>query len=119
MELPMERKIEVKRVYAKMPVGEQPSDFSYWQTQSYQARIAALEEIRKEFHSWRYDAQPRLQRIYSILNDNDVRYLVVGGYAVALHGYPRYTKDIAIWVESSQDNAVKLLKALEEFGFGS
>lgn len=36
------------------------------------------------------------------LNDNGVRYLVylvVGGYAVALYGYPRYTKDIDIWVE--------------------
>jgi hypothetical protein len=53
------------------------------------------------------------------LNDNDVRYLVVGGYAVALHGYPRYTKDIDIWIDSSQDNAVKLLYALEQFGFGS
>jgi len=53
------------------------------------------------------------------LNDNEVRYLVVGGYAVALHGYPRYTKDIDIWIESSRDNAGKLLKALERFGFGS
>jgi hypothetical protein len=32
------------------------------------------------------------------LNDNHVRYLVVGGYAVALHGHPRYTKDIDIWI---------------------
>jgi hypothetical protein len=53
------------------------------------------------------------------LNDNEVRYLVVGGYAVALHGYPRYTKDIDIWIESSQENAAKLLDALEGFGFGS
>ena len=34
------------------------------------------------------------------LNDNGVRYLVVGGYAVALHGYPRYTKDIDVWIDS-------------------
>lgn len=53
------------------------------------------------------------------LNDNDVRYLVVGGYAVALHGYPRYTKDIDIWIESSRENATKLLDALEQLGFGS
>jgi len=53
------------------------------------------------------------------LNDNDVRYLVVGGYAVALHGYPRYTKDIDIWIDSSQENASRLLRALEQFGFGS
>ena len=53
------------------------------------------------------------------LNDNEVRYPVVGGYAVALHGYPRYTKDMDIWVEMSSDNAAKILKALDQFGFGS
>ena len=53
------------------------------------------------------------------LNDNSVRYLVVGGYAVAIHGHPRYTKDIDIWIEMSSENAKNLLKALKEFGFGS
>jgi predicted nucleotidyltransferase len=53
------------------------------------------------------------------LNDNGVRYLVVGGYAVALHGYPRYTKDMDIWVEMTSENASKILKALDQFGFGS
>jgi len=53
------------------------------------------------------------------LNDNQVHYLVIGGYAVALHGHPRYTKDIDIWIEMSQDNAAKIVKALEQFGFGS
>jgi hypothetical protein len=54
-----------------------------------------------------------------LLNDNQVRYLVLGGYAVALHGYPRYTKDIDIWIEMSSLNAYNLIKALEGFGFGS
>ena len=53
------------------------------------------------------------------LNDNGVRYLVVGGYAVALHGYPRYTKDIDVWVEMTVENASNILKALDQFGFGS
>ena len=53
------------------------------------------------------------------LNDNEVHYLVVGGYAVALHGYPRYTKDIDIWIELSLANAKRLVSALEDFGFGS
>lgn len=53
------------------------------------------------------------------LNDNGVRYLVVGGYAVALYGYPRYTKDIDIWVEMAAENASNILKALDQFGFGS
>lgn len=53
------------------------------------------------------------------LNDNRVRYLVVGGYAVAFHGYPRYTRDIDIWIEMTKDNAEKVIKSLEQFGFGS
>jgi len=48
-----------------------------------------------------------------------VRYLVVGGYAVALHGHPRYTKALDIWVELSPENAEKILLALEVFGFGA
>ena len=47
------------------------------------------------------------------LNDNQVRYLVVGGYAVALHGYPRYTRDINIWVEMIPANAVRVVHALQ------
>ncbi len=54
-----------------------------------------------------------------LLNKYRVKYLVVGGYAVAFHGHPRYTKDLDIWIESSIDNATSVLKALDEFGFGS
>jgi predicted nucleotidyltransferase len=53
------------------------------------------------------------------LNDNKVKYLVVGGYAVAVHGHPRYTKDIDIWIQGSDENANSLIKAIEQFGFGS
>lgn len=53
------------------------------------------------------------------LNDNQVRYLVVGGYAVALHGHPRYTKDLDVWVDCSQVNAGAIIKALAQFGMGT
>jgi hypothetical protein len=53
------------------------------------------------------------------LNANGVRYLIVGGYAVACHGHPRYTKDLDVWVECSVENAKALLRALAEFGMGS
>ena len=54
-----------------------------------------------------------------LLNENKVRYLVVGGYAVAFHGNPRYTKDIDIWIWLNRENASKLIETLSEFGFGS
>ena len=53
------------------------------------------------------------------LNDNHVHYLVVGGYAVALHGYPRYTKDMDIWIEMTLENARNMVKAIDQFGFAS
>lgn len=54
-----------------------------------------------------------------LLNENNVKYLIIGGYAVAFHGYPRYTKDLDIWILVSHENAENVLKALKEFGFGS
>jgi hypothetical protein len=54
-----------------------------------------------------------------LLNDNQVKYLVIGGYAVAIHGHPRYTKDIDIWIDMTPENADKLVTALNQFGFGS
>jgi hypothetical protein len=55
----------------------------------------------------------------ALLNKNKIKYLVVGGYAVAIHGYPRYTKDLDIWIDISPDNIQQLLKTITEFGFGS
>lgn len=53
-----------------------------------------------------------------LLNEYNVKYLVVGGYAVAFHGHPRYTKDLDIWIKRGRNNAVKIVNVLNEFGFG-
>jgi hypothetical protein len=42
---------------------------------------------------------------------------VLGGYAIAFHGHPRYTKDLDIWLELSEENASNVMKALHDFGF--
>jgi hypothetical protein len=49
----------------------------------------------------------------------EVRFLIVGGYAVAAHGHPRYTKDLDVWIWVDPDNASRLVAALDDFGFGS
>ncbi len=54
---------KVLRIYR---LGEDPSDAAFWRSLPYTARIAALEEIRREYHHWRYGAEPRLQRVLSI-----------------------------------------------------
>ncbi len=50
---------------------------------------------------------------------HDVRFLVVGGYAVAAHGHPRFTKDLDVWILVDPTNATRLTAALDSFGFGS
>ena len=52
-----------------------------------------------------------------LLNERNVRYIVVGGYAVAYHGYPRYTGDLDVFVEASSENAARLVEVYGEFGF--
>ncbi len=52
-----------------------------------------------------------------LLNEHKVKYLVVGGFAVSYYARARYTKDIDIWIEVSKENAKKILKVLELFGF--
>lgn len=52
------------------------------------------------------------------LNDSGALFLVVGGYAVALHGVPRYTKDLDLWIDNTPENAARVLDALDRFGFG-
>ena len=51
------------------------------------------------------------------LNSNGVEYLLIGGYAVGIHGHIRATKHLDIWVNISPDNAARIDRALREFGF--
>lgn len=62
---------------------------------------------------------PDFRDFIDALNAEGARYLVIGGYAVAFHGRPRYTKDIDIWVDNSLENAERTAAALRRFGFGS
>lgn len=56
----------VEKTFSRVSLFRQKSDFVYWQSQPYEARLAALERIRQEYHLWRYGAEPRLQRVYSV-----------------------------------------------------
>jgi predicted nucleotidyltransferase len=54
-----------------------------------------------------------------LLNNHNVEYLIVGGYAVGIHGHPRYTGDLDIWLNPTLENAEKVLVCVGKFGFGS
>ena len=62
----MGRKINIEKSVTKVDLLKQPTDFAFWQSQPYVARLAALEQIRREYHRWRYGAEPRLQRVHRI-----------------------------------------------------
>ena len=62
---------------------------------------------------------PDFNDFVKALNDNNVEYVIIGAYALAFLGHPRATGDIDFWVRPEKDNALKLLTALNDFGFGT
>ncbi|MBW2167055.1 MAG: nucleotidyl transferase AbiEii/AbiGii toxin family protein [Deltaproteobacteria bacterium] len=65
------------------------------------------------------EVQQDFKELLELFNVHKVKYLIVGGYALAFHGAPRYTGDIDLFVKPDTENAIRILKALEAFGFGS
>ena len=58
------------------------------------------------------------QEFVELFVAHEVKFLVVGGYALAAHGHPRYTKDLDVWVWVESENAERIVGAIEDFGFG-
>ncbi len=54
-----------------------------------------------------------------LCNLHKVKYLVIGGYAVSIHGYPRSTKDLDVLIQLSEENAEKMKNVIDDFGFAS
>lgn len=61
--------------------------------------------------------QPDFEEFLRLLEDHGVDYMIIGGYAVAFHGFPRFTKDIDVFYEASPANIERLCRALVQFGF--
>jgi hypothetical protein len=65
------------------------------------------------------EVQPDFRDLLALLNAHEVAYLIVGGYALAFHGAPRFTGDIDLYVRPDQQNTRRVMAALADFGFGS
>ena len=65
------------------------------------------------------EVQEDFREFLALLNVHEVEFMIVGGYALAFHGAPRFTGDIDIFVKPDQQNAKQIMKALVEFGFSS
>lgn len=115
---------------------EADSNAKYWVTRSPEERLRALDYLNRQAWNIGPDAEIRVDRRVSVvrlrkmnnifgldfkefieaLNEAKVRYLLVGGYAVVLHGYSRTTGDIDLWVEPTSENYHRLAKAFGRFG---
>ena len=65
------------------------------------------------------EIEPDFKELLVLLNSHNVEYIIVGAYALAFHGAPRFTGDLDIFVKPEPDNARRVLAALRDFGFGS
>jgi Nucleotidyl transferase of unknown function (DUF2204) len=60
---------------------------------------------------------PDFEELLRLLEEHAIEYMIVGGYAVAYHGFPRFTKDIDLFFRLTKENAIRLREALVAFGF--
>ena len=65
------------------------------------------------------EVQEDFREFLALLNAHEVKFMIVGGYALAFHGAPRFTGDIDVFVKPDHENAKRIIKALADFGFSS
>jgi hypothetical protein len=65
------------------------------------------------------ETQADFKELLALFNARHVEYVVVGGYAMATHGAPRFTRDLDLYVRPTAENAARVMESLREFGFGS
>ena len=110
------------RIYDLRDSRQYDHDQEYWQGRSQEERLSAVEELRRQYGMFSpgrdMTVAKDFEEFFASCNKHGVEYLVVGGYAFALHAHPRYTGDLDVFVESSESNARLIIKALSDFGFG-
>ncbi|HOW98102.1 MAG TPA: hypothetical protein P5567_11330 [Kiritimatiellia bacterium] len=65
------------------------------------------------------EVQPDFKELLALFNEQKIEYIIVGAYALAYHGAPRFTGDIDLYVRPTKNNAARIIAALSSFGFGS
>ena len=92
---------------------EKRRDLEFWLGRAPDERLAAVDRLRNEWHG------DGARQLLALFNAHQVEYVVVGGYALAFHGAPRFTGDLDLLVRATDGNAAKIVAALVAFGFGS
>jgi hypothetical protein len=95
---------------------------AFWLTRAPEERIAEVERLRGEYSSVfrrddRMDVHTDFADLCNLLNTARVEFLIVGGYAVAFHGAPRFTGDLDVLVRPEIEQIARMLQAVRTFGF--
>jgi hypothetical protein len=112
----IEAEAMIEKTVNKLTLSESGSakrDLAFWLSKPAEERVAAVDFLRRQYHG------SRTRDLLALFNKHRVEYLIVGGYALAFHGAPRYTGDMDVWVRPNSANASRIMAALSEFGFGS
>jgi hypothetical protein len=101
---------------------EAAADREYWQQYTPSERVAQIRDLHEQW-DWMNGRESIVNKdyieLFEALNRCGVHYVVVGAYAFAYYVRPRYTKDLDIFVDCSPANAQRVMRAVDEFGFGS
>jgi hypothetical protein len=93
-------------------------DLEYWLSIPASERLLQVWRLSVELWRWRgeFPDEPGFVDLLRTFVAHDVRFLIVGAYALALHGRPRATGDLDVWVDATPDNAPRVSRALAAFG---
>lgn len=101
---------------------EAAADREYWDQFTGDERVAMIKDLHREWERINHVVltdNADFAELFATLNKHDVRYVIVGGYAFVFYVKTRYTKDLDLFVEPTHENATRLIRALDDFGFGS
>ncbi len=104
-----------RKAFDVISLFDQTDEKRYWLARPPAERLQALELMRQILYG--IQLPPDFKAFLRLLNAHQVEYLLVGGYAVGYHGYPRATAGLDLWVRISPENAEKLVRVPREFGF--
>ena len=117
--------VGIAKVATTLRLGDPDPDAGFWLSRPPGERVAHIRELQGCYYRPNSDHGDRMQlarelhEFVSLCVEHGLRFLVVGGYAVAAHGHPRLTKDLDVWVWVDSENAARMAEVLDEFGFGS
>ena len=116
------------KIYKLHDTQQYEDEREFWNRQTAEYKLMVLETLRRvglklvrnedgSIRRFPPNGAPSEEKFFRLLNDHNVQYLVVGGYAFAIYARPRFTNDLDIWILDDKENAERVMGVLEDFGF--